>query len=297
MGSLLLGTAGWSFADWAGMFYPSSAPKKPLEFYSEYLECAEVNVTFYRPPDVKLSAGWVKQVEGKPFTFAVKVSQEFTHEPAARVGAASGEPVWGAAEARRFLEGIAPIEAAGRLGPLLLQFPWSFRNTAAARERVARLADAFARPVVVEVRHASWERPEVAEWMRERGIGFVNVDQPAERDCLGPGEHVTADVAYVRLHGRNVEKWFAKDIEPHERYDYYYSPAELEPWAERIKRMMARSKALYVIGNNHYRGKAPANALQLKAKVLGKKVKVPEPLVAAFPELKEIAEKPEGRLF
>ncbi|KAF0242429.1 MAG: hypothetical protein FD180_3927 [Planctomycetota bacterium] len=298
MSGLLFGTAGWSFADWAGKFYPTAASKKPLEFYSDYFECAEVNVTFYRPPEVKLSAGWVKKVDGKKFIFAVKVSQEFTHEPAARVGAASSEPVWGAAEAKKFLEGIAPIEAAGRLGPLLLQFPWSFRNTPEARERIARLGDAFApKQVVVELRHASWERPEVVEWMRERGIGYVNIDQPAERDCLGPSEHVTSDVAYVRLHGRNVEKWFAKDIEPHERYDYWYPEKELDPWAERIKRMMARSKALFVIGNNHYRGKAPANALQLKAKVTGKKVRVPEPLVVAFPVLKGIAEKEKGTLF
>lgn len=298
MGDLYVGTAGWSFADWAGKFYPPSASRRQLEFYSDYFDCAEVNVTFYRPPEAKMSAGWVKQVEGKRFLFAVKVSQEFTHEPASRVGGVSNEPVWGAAEAKKFLEGIAPIEEAGRLGPLLVQFPWSFRNKGAARERIARLAEGFAgRPLVVELRHASWEGPEIAGWLRERGLGFVNIDQPAERDCLGPAEYVTSDVAYVRLHGRNKEKWFAKDIEPHERYDYYYPAEELSPWVERLQRMMANSKALFVIGNNHYRGKAPANALQLMSKVKNRPVRVPEPLVAAFPELKEIAEKPKGMLF
>jgi len=255
-------------------------------------------VTFYRPPDAKMSAGWVKQVEGKPFVFAVKVSQEFTHDPDTRVGDTRNDEFWGAEEAKRFLAGIAPIEAAGRLGPLLLQYPWSFRNTPEAREGLKRLAELFAgKQLVVEVRHDSWDRDETRVWFRRLGLGWVNIDQPHLPNCIGPSEHVTADVAYVRLHGRNAPKWFAKNAQPHERYDYHYSPEELEPWAERIRRMMAQSKALYVIGNNHYRGKAPANTLQLKARVLGRKVAVPEPLQAEYPELREIAEKPKGMLF
>lgn len=298
MSDLFFGTAGWSFGDWAGMFYPHSSPKKPLEFYSDYFNCAEVNATFYRPPDRKTSAGWVKQVEGKQFVFAVKVSQEFTHDPEARVAPGGPGPMWGATEAKHFLAGIGPLEEAGRLGPLLIQFPQSFHNTPAARDRIARLAEAFeGKRLVVEVRHASWDKAEVRAWLHEFGISLANIDQPALKDCIGPSEHVTGDVAYVRLHGRNAASWFAKGEEPHAKYDYLYTDAELDPWAERIKRMMAQAKALYVIGNNHYRGKAPANALQLRSKVEGKKVKVPEPLVAAFPELKAIAAKNKGLLF
>lgn len=298
MGETWFGTAGWSFADWADHFYPATAPKKPLEYYSDYFDCAEVNVTFYRPPSAKIAAGWARQVEGKRFIFPVKLSQEFTHEARARTAASTTAEMWGAAEAKKFLEGIAPLADAGRLGPLLLQFPWSFRNTPEARERIARVGEWFAgKGLVVEVRHASWDRDEVREWLRGRGLGWVNIDQPAVKECIGPGEHVTSEAAYVRLHGRNGEKWFARDIEPHERYDYYYSEKELDPWVERIRRMMAQSKALYVIGNNHYRGKAPANTLQLMAKVRGKKVAVPEPMFRPFPELRAIAEKPKGLLF
>jgi uncharacterized protein YecE (DUF72 family) len=300
MSDLFYGTAGWSFDDWTGPFYPPSAAKKPLAWYSDWFDCAEVNATFYRPPEPRLAAGWVKQVEGKRFVFPVKVSQELTHDPKARVaraGAASVEE-WGRAEARSFLAGVAPLEAAKRLGPLLLQFPWSFRNSAAARDRIARLAEWFeGKPLVVELRHASWDRDEARGWLRELGLGWVNVDQPALKDCIGPGEHATSDVAYVRLHGRRKDVWFSRDIEPHERYDYLYTKEELEPWAERVKRMMARAKTLYVIGNNHYRGKAPANTLQLKAMVSGKKVAVPETLLAAYPALRDIAAPPKGRLF
>ncbi|NUN49617.1 MAG: DUF72 domain-containing protein [Candidatus Brocadiae bacterium] len=287
MSALRFGTAGWSFADWSGLFYPKSAAETPLAYYARYFNCAEVNVTFYRPPGAKIAAGWVKQVAGRDFVFAVKASQEFTHTGAA-----------GAAEARGFLEGIAPLAEAGRLGPILLQFPWSFRNTPGTRDRVARLAEGFAgRETAVEFRHASWDTAEARDQVRSLGLAWVNIDQPALRDCLAPSEHVTAETAYLRLHGRAADKWFAKEIEPHERYDYYYSAAELDPWVDRIRRMMAAAKAVYVIGNNHYRGKAPANTLQLKARIQGGRVAVPEPLIGAFPELAEIAEKPAGRLF
>jgi uncharacterized protein YecE (DUF72 family) len=287
MSDLFFGTAGWSFADWTGPFYPKVARGEHLRYYSEYFDCAEVNTTFYRPPEAKLSAGWVKQVEGRRFVFPVKVSQEFTHEG-----------TWGKAEAGRFLEGIAPIAEAGRLGPLLVQFPWSFRNVPVAQDQVARIAEWFGgRDVVVEVRHASWDKTEVRDWLRALGLSLASIDQPALPDCLAPAAHVTGPVGYVRLHGRRTDTWFKKDTQPYERYDYLYGEAELDPWVERVREMMAKAKAAYVIGNNHYRGKAPANTLQMRARLTGRKVRVPDALQAAFPLLREIAEPESGRLF
>ena len=93
----------------------------------------------------------------------------------------------------------------------------------------------------------------------------------------------------MRLHGRNYEQWFISDDHPEERYNYLYSVEELEPWATRIRSIAERADAMYVITNNHFRGKAVANALQLVNLLTGNPVTVPETLLAQYPELAKIA--------
>jgi uncharacterized protein YecE (DUF72 family) len=107
-----------------------------------------------------------------------------------------------------------------KLGALLAQFPWSFRRTPETRAWLARLTDEFADlPLVVEIRHATWNTPEFFESLRERGVGFVNIDQPP-RTGIEPTGRATAPVAYIRLHGRNLDNWFRDDAGVNERYDY-----------------------------------------------------------------------------
>ena len=96
---------------------------------------------------------------------------------------------------------------------------------------------------------------------------------------MKPADTVTGEVAYVRLHGRNYEKWFAHE-ESWERYNYLYTKDELKPWVERIERM-ARSKETYIITNNHFRGQAIVNAADLKD-ALGQSSKLPPQLREAY---------------
>ncbi len=258
MNTLRIGPAGWSYADWKGIVYPASAPKgfRPLEFLTQYFDTAEVNSTFYRAPDAAQARGWVAQASGNPrFKFTAKLWQRFTHER----GAWPGDE-----DIRVYRDGIAPLAEADRLGAILVQFPWSFRRTPENRQWLARVIDAFlAYPIVVEVRHTSWDEPAFYDGLRERGVAYCNIDQPVLRDCVAPSEMVTAPVGYVRLHGRNAENWFRDGIPPYERYNYLYSADELKPWTKRIRSIQELAQETYVVTNNHYRGQAIVNALEI----------------------------------
>ena len=149
-------------------------------------------------------------------------------------------------------------------------------------------------PLVVEVRHATWNEKRFYELLRERGVGFCNIDQPVIGKSLKPSERATAKAGYVRLHGRRYDTWFSDDptVPSYERYNYLYSEEELDPWAKRIEHVAKDAKTTFVIANNHYIGKAVVNALQLIHLLSGKKVKLPEPLRQHYPQLESIASEP-----
>lgn len=144
-------------------------------------------------------------------------------------------------------------------------------------------------PKVVEVRHASWDQPELYEYLAGQNVGFCNIDQPRIGRSLGPSDKITGPVSYVRLHGRNYQDWFREDAGRDARYDYLYSETELDPWLDKIRRVAEDSAETYVITNNHFRGQAAVNALQIKSRIEGKKVEAPSSLVAAYPVLEQIA--------
>ena len=146
-------------------------------------------------------------------------------------------------------------------------------------------------PLVVELRHASWQSSETLALLREHHAGFCNIDQPIIGHSLEPSAESTSSVGYVRLHGRRYDTWFNEDpaSPAHERYNYLYSAEELDPWVSRIRNIAKHSPNTFVVTNNHFQGKAVVNALQLISILKGSKVKVPEPLRQHYPELEEIA--------
>ena len=275
------GPAGWEYPDWAGVVYPRGAARSfdRLTHLARFFATVEVNASFYRPFPADVAARWCERVADAPaFRFGAKVWRRFTHER----GEAFGREDVDAARAA-----LDRLHAEGRLGAALLQFPWSFKREPVAEEWLRGVLAALAGlPLVVEVRHASWDAPEVLEELAAAGAGIVNVDQPLFRRSLRPAAHVTAPVAYVRVHGRNYRDWFRKGAGRDARYDYLYTAGELEPWAERVKALAEAMQApdVYVVTNNHFRGQAVANAKMLEAMVEGKRVEAPRELVEAFPE-------------
>ena len=281
--AIRVGPAGWSYADWEGRVYPSPPGRgfDPLAYLAGYFDALEINSTFYRPPAPSVSAGWARRVAGNPrFRFTAKLHRGFTHEARAVSPAAVRE--WGA--------GLQPLREAGLIGAVLAQFPYSFHCTEENRGRVARLKDLLpADPLVLEVRHRSWGTPAAALFLKGLGIGFCNIDQPPVSYSLLPSAQATSPVGYIRLHGRNAADWFREGAGRDERYDYLYSPDELEEWAGRVRTVAAAAAEVYVVANNHFRGQAVCNACELRSRLEGGRVRVPAPLLAAYPRLRPLA--------
>jgi uncharacterized protein YecE (DUF72 family) len=256
-----VGVAGWDYKDWHGVLYPKPKPRgfDPLPFLAQYIDVIELNSTFYRPPRAETSEKWVARVKPfRDFRFTAKLYRRFTHERTTS---------WKAAEAREVKEGMRPLLKAKKLGALLVQFPWSFRNDEANREWLSDVRSEFEEfPLVVEVRHESWNEPEFFEWLSENGTGFVNVDQPLFSKSIKPSARATSRIGYVRVHGRNYMDWFRKNAGRDARYNYLYPVSELKPWVKRTKEVAADPavKDVDVVFNNHYKAKAVVNALQFK---------------------------------
>jgi uncharacterized protein YecE (DUF72 family) len=275
------GPAGWEYPDWAGIVYPRPAPRgfDRLRHLARFFATVEVNATFYRPFTSDVAARWCERVADVPaFRFGAKVWRRLTHD---REEALSADEVKAARAA------LDRIHAEGRLGAALLQFPWSFRRDPPNEEWLRAALRALAGlPLVVEVRHASWDAPDVLEELARAGAGIVNVDQPLFHASIRPAARVTSPVAYVRVHGRNYRDWFRKGAGRDARYDYLYSAGELEPWAERVRELADAPQApdVYVVTNNHFRGQAAANAKMLESMVERRRVEAPPELLSAFAE-------------
>jgi uncharacterized protein YecE (DUF72 family) len=277
-----IGPAGWTYKDWEGVVYPKPRPGgfDPLEMMASLFDTVEINSSFYAPMSARNAHAWLARTAFNPdFRFTAKLWRRFTHER---------DGVWTEAEVRQARAGLDVLHAAGRLGAVLVQFPWSFRNTEEDRDWVDAIVSDFVElPLVLEVRHASWNEPSFYTELAERGLGFVNIDQPMFRNSIAPSARATASVGYVRVHGRNYKDWFRKDAGAMDRYDYLYSAQELQPWVERTREIAAhpRVQDVYVVTNNHARGKGVANALMLESMLQGRQVQAPAPLLAEYPEV------------
>jgi uncharacterized protein YecE (DUF72 family) len=283
-GPTRVGVAGWSYPDWAGIVYPRGGGFDPLTLLAGYFDAIEVNSSFYRTPSVRATAAWARRSRANPnFRFTLKLYQGFTH---ARSATSDDE--------RAFKEAIAPFVDQGSLGAVLVQFPWSFKNEPESRSYLAELLGRFeSYPLVVEVRHASWNEPDFYSFLAERSVGFCNIDQPLIGRSLPPSDRTTGPVGYVRLHGRNYQEWFRDGAGRDARYDYLYSEEELDPWISKIADVSSAASSTYVITNNHFRGQAVVNALQIKARLERKRVRAPRSLVERYPVLeKAVVEEP-----
>ena len=149
------------------------------------------------------------------------------------------------------------LRDAGKLGAVLLQFPFSFHRTEENIAYLNKLLKQFSDyPLVVEVRHATWNEKSFYAMLHERGVGFCNIDQPVIGRSMKPSERSTARVAYVRLHGRRYDTWFSDDpaMPPSERYNYLYTEQELEPWAARIRHLAEERRLHFRHHQQSFRG-------------------------------------------
>lgn len=291
-----IGTAGWSYKDWEGIFYPSGLEHKkihPLEYLAHFFDTTEINTSFYGPLKPEHAKLWCRRVAAvnSGFLFTAKLYRAFTHSPIAVMEPTSAATIRPTDEDEiQTREGLDALAGEGKLGALLIQFPVSFKNTSLNREYLERLLRQFIEyPRVVEVRDSSWDNPETLALFAQKNVAFCNIDQPVLGKSLAPTEHVTAPLAYVRLHGRNYDQWFDSDNR-NDRYNYLYKEKELEGWKERIESVAHKAQTTYVITNNHFESKAGVNAIELKSMIAGKRVPAPPSLIQKYPELRKFAD-------
>jgi uncharacterized protein YecE (DUF72 family) len=232
-----------------------------LPFYANRFRAVEIDSSYYGVPATRTVASMQSRTPPE-FRFSFKAPQTVTHAPESAAGRVHDD-------ARLLRETLEPLNASGKLACVLAQFPNGFRPSDKTREYLRAVAATLAGlPLVAEFRHREWQAPETLSLLRELGIGWCNVDMPRYDTLLTPSSDATSPIGYVRFHGRNAGQWWTGDNVT--RYDYLYTPAELEPWTDRIAELEAQVEETYVFFNNHARGNAARNADDLEALLSGR---------------------------
>jgi uncharacterized protein YecE (DUF72 family) len=280
--NLRVGPAGWNYKDWEGIVYPAvhRGSFDALSFLADYCDTIEINSSFYAPPRPKDVASWARRVRNNSrFKFTAKAWQRITHEAAAADDAALK------AACDTIRQSMAPLAEAGILGALLIQFPWRFRCSPENQEHLSKLFGLLNDfQLALEVRHGSWNREPFYDFLRESKVAICNVDQPVIGNSLKPGELVTATVGYFRLHGRNYQNWFKEDAGRDARYDYLYTKDEIRRLSGQIHKVQQRAEETYAITNNHFRGQALVNAIEILEELDATPPAVPPLLAASYPD-------------
>lgn len=275
-----IGMGAWDIEPYRRLFYPALRERqfRMLEFYSRYFDCVEVNATFYNAGFTpQQSKKWLDDVSARPeFTFLIKLFRGLTHTFTAT-----------AADVRAIRAFLAPIEESGKLGGLLLQFPFRFVNLQEHRRYIAMLGRIFrGYRVFVEVRHNSWSGRATVEFFEEQGLTPVNVDLPHLHRHMPLTAVSHNGYAYFRMMGRNAAAWNHPEVE--DRYTYNYSADELDELLRKIVIVSKTARRVYVIFHNDAKGHSLVNGFTVRHTLARADVAVPGRTAQTFPELAKI---------
>jgi uncharacterized protein YecE (DUF72 family) len=243
LGEIRLGTSGWSYKEWEGPFYPKGEKKK-LTYYSKYFNTVEIDSTFYGYPSAGMILGATKNTP-PDFVFSAKLPKLITHEKTLDVEKGVKEDLF------RFLHLMKPLIEDAKLGPLLIQLPPSFTYSGGFRKLEGFLGvlptDVL---FAAEFRNKSWlGKADAVDLLRKHNVAITTVDEP----LLPADTTTTADFAFVRWHGRGERPW----------YNYRYKQDELEGWTKKVEAVATKTKKVYGYFNNHFKGYAVENSLQM----------------------------------
>lgn len=241
-GKIWIGTSGWTYGHWQGVFYPAGLPAKDrLQYYARHFPTTEVNYSFYHLPRPSTYRKWYNETPAG-FVFAVKASRFITHIKKLK----DVQEAWA-----KFIESALNLQE--KLGPVLFQFPPGF----SAKEGEIRILREFLELIpsgpgrelrfAFEFRHKSWCRQLVYDLLREYNAAWVIADSAR----YPKAKAVTADFVYVRMHG------------PQAMFGSSYSAEKLSELAREIKEWSTAGRDVYVYFNNDFHGYAVANARDL----------------------------------
>jgi uncharacterized protein YecE (DUF72 family) len=291
--NILVGTASWTdktLVD-CGRFYPKEAKSAEarLRYYATQFPMVEVDSSYYGMPTPVNAQLWAERTP-PGFVFNVKAFRLFTgHQTSPEVLHKDLQQALGAnapktfyyrdtpAEIRdelwkRFIEALAPLQAAGKLGAVHFQFaPWMMRN----REGLAHIRHCVERMpghlLAVEFRHQSWfdgdKLPETIAFERELGVVHTIVDSPQGfSNCVPCVWEVTnPELAILRLHGRNAQTWNIKGAtSASSRFDYWYSKEELAAMLPELRRLSGVARRVHVIFNTNYEDQGQVSAKMMR---------------------------------
>ena len=259
---ILIGTSGYDYPEWKGVFYPQELKRKDfLSYYANQFNALELNNTFYNMPTAERLLSFNDR-SGGLLQFSIKANRLLTHEI---------DRNWQSA-ARDFISAIRPLADKDKLCALLFQFPQGFHYTDDNRIYLAKLIMEFqGLPLVIEFRHVEWIRESVLKGLEERNTSLCFCDMP-QLKALPDGKSIKAPfigpLAYIRLHGRNEAAWYnaAGDASQNgsSRYTYNYSDEELADFLPVIRSAIISGKRPVVFFNNHPNGSGARNAGKLK---------------------------------
>ena len=283
MGAIRVGTASWTDKTLlASGWYPPDATsaEERLVYYASQFPLVEVDSTYYTPPNERNSELWVQRTPAH-FTFNVKAFSLLTQHPTRPTALykdlrpdgvtknlylrdladSTVDSVWD-----RFLSALEPLQAAGKLGALLFQFPQWFPISRANKHYILeckRRAEPMR--ICIEFRNKTWlsedNRAETLDFLTSYGLPYVCVDMPqGYPSSVPPVVAATAELAVVRFHGQ-TDTWTSHNI--YERFGYLYSNDELRAWAPKVRALSEDAKETHVLMNNCYSDYAQTNARQL----------------------------------
>ena len=236
-GRVHIGTSGWHYKHWLGLFYPEKLPAREMfQFYARHFNTVEINNTFYHLPLPSTFDAW-RENSPKDFLFAVKGSRFITHMKKLL------DPLNTTA---KFFLGAERLET--KLGPILFQLPprWGLDL-----KRLAEFLQALppGHQYVFEFRDESWIVEGVFDLLHKHNAAFCIHDLGGMQTPL----EVPASFTYIRFHGPGKAK-----------YRGSYSPEALQQWADRISNWRSTLSDVFVYFNNDIGGHAITNALELK---------------------------------
>jgi uncharacterized protein YecE (DUF72 family) len=252
MAPIMIGTSGYSYTEWVGLFYPEGTKQEEfLSWYATQFPTVELNFSYYRMPDRQQLLRMHTQAPS--LLFSIKAHESLTHT----VDTTSWRTV-----ADTFYDAVAILQEQGILAAILFQFPFSFHYDVDRRRYLDALLRRFKElPLAVEFRNGHWYNNRTIESLRNRTIALTSLDLPQISGTPPIMDVATGNLAYIRLHGRNKDQWWGSDAAS--RYDYCYSKQELTAIAERIRSLAATAHQVLVYFNNHRRAQAAQNAQAL----------------------------------
>lgn len=273
--NLYSGPAGWQRPDWDEIVGWTGPRRRehPLAALAKHVDLAEIEQTYLEPLKPEIARLYVRKVEANPrFLFTALLGRRFTYD---RELAPEAVEAWKA--------GLRPLAEAGRLGALILEFPWAFRFSEENRQFLIRLRREFHEfPLAAEFRHDSWHSDEAVTTLIHHRVPIVNLDQPSWYRAMPPAAMLTAGLSVVRLHGRRSPDSF-REFDAVPDRGYLYSLDELLEWRPRLERLAANCSRVLVVTTNSDGGGSLVNALQVKEILGERRLTAPAPLIAAYP--------------